>query len=257
MEYKTRSCQFSPDIAVVTNLFEEHMDYHGDAPRYYNAKKNIINFQKESDTFVYNQKNKIVKGWLKDAKAKVGEFSKLKFSSKLLGLHNQDNIGAALSVAKKFGVSNKTIQSALYKFRPLPHRLEFVGYYQGIYFYDDAISTTPQSTILAIESLKNVDTIFLGGQDRGYTFSNLEKTIKKYKISNVVLFPESGDKIKIKGAKILRTSSMKDAVLFAHKNTKRGKICLLSCASPSYSLWKNFEQKGEEFQKYIKLIAKT
>jgi UDP-N-acetylmuramoylalanine--D-glutamate ligase len=156
-----------------------------------------------------------------------------------------------MTVAKELGISDEIIKITIAKFKPLPHRLEFVGEFNNIKFYDDAISTTPESTIVAIEALKNVDTIFLGGEDRGYNFSQLEKTIKKYKIKNIVLFPDSGKKIKIKGKNILKTKSMETAVRFAYKYTAHGKICLLSCASPSYSLWKNFEEKGDQFKKFV------
>ena len=105
-----------------------------------------------------------------------------------------------------------------------------------------------------------IGTIFLGGQDRGYHFIQLEKVIKQYKIKNVVLFPDSGGKIwdtlrRGSGQKInynfLKTKSMKEAVAFAYKHTLPGQICLLSCASPSYSLWKNFEEKGDQFKKMV------
>jgi UDP-N-acetylmuramoylalanine--D-glutamate ligase len=94
----------------------------------------------------------------------------------------------------------------------------------------------------------------LGGEDRGYDFSELEKTIKKYKIRNAVVFPISGNRINLKGLNVLKTKSMALAVKFAYKNTEKGKICLLSCASPSYSLWKNFEEKGEQFKSNIELF---
>ena len=149
------------------------------------------------------------------------------------------------------------IKTAIKTFKGLPHRMEFVGEFKGIKFYDDAISTTPESTIMAIKTLKNIDTIFLGGQDRGYDFLQLEKAIKKYKIRNIVLFPDSGKKIikNKKGFNILEARDMEQAVKFAFKFTGKGGVCLLSCASPSYSLWKNFEEKGEQFQSTIKKWA--
>ena len=248
----------SPDIAVVTNLFPEHMDYHGTVDNYYGAKKNIVNFQQNGDVFVYNPKNKKLISWLKGLKSKSVPFTKvipLKDSEiPLLGEHNKNNIRAAISVAREFRIKDDVMKLAIKMFKSLPHRLEFVGEFNGIKFYDDAISTTPESTIMAIEALKNIDTIFLGGQDRGYNFAQLEKIIKKYKIKNVVLFPDSGKKIKVKGLNVLKTKNMEEAVGFAFKNTKSGKICLLSCASPSYSLWKNFEEKGDQFQLVIKKI---
>ena len=136
----------------------------------------------------------------------------------------------------------------------MPHRLEFVGEFKGIKFYDDAISTTPESTIMAIKALKNIGTIFLGGEDRGYDFRKLEKIGKQHNIKNVVLFPDSGGHIfkSRRGFNVLETRSMEEAVLFAFKNTPKGQICLLSTASPSYSVWKNFEEKGNLFQRLIK-----
>ena len=136
----------------------------------------------------------------------------------------------------------------------MPHRLEFVGEFKGIKFYDDAISTTPESTIAALETLKGVETIFLGGEDRGYDFSELEKKLRAIKIKNIVLFPESGRRIlkSRKGFNVLETKSMKKAVEFAFRYTPKGKTCLLSTASPSYSIWKNFEEKGDLFQKFVR-----
>jgi UDP-N-acetylmuramoylalanine--D-glutamate ligase len=149
------------------------------------------------------------------------------------------------------------IKKAIKNFSSLPHRLEPVGTYNGITFYDDAISTTPESTIMAIKSLPQIGTIFLGGEDRGYDFKQLEKELRKHKIPNVVLFPTTGKRIlkSRKGFKILETKDMKEAVDFAFKNTPKGQICLLSTASPSYSVWKNFEEKGDLFQKFIRAHA--
>lgn len=259
--YQLDDIKFSPDIAVVTNLFPEHMDYHRGTKNYYGGKKNIINFQQKNNAFVYDPKNKLVVSWLKNYNGKAVVFSESadinRIETSLIGEHNKNNIRAAVAVAKLFDVSDDVIKIAVKSFKALPHRLEFVGEFGGIKFYDDAISTTPESTIMAIAALKNVSTIFLGGEDRGYNFSQLEKTIKKYKIRNVVLFPESGNRIKLKGLNILKTKSMEEAVKFAFKFTEKGSVCLLSCASPSYSLWKNFEEKGEQFQRAAKRYSKT
>ena len=108
-----------------------------------------------------------------------------------------------------------------------------------------------------MKSGPKVGTIFLGGQDRGYKFSKLEKIIKKYGIKNIVLFPETGKNIfeSRRGLNILETKSMKEAVKFSYKYTQKGDICLLSCASPSYSLWKNFEEKGNQFKFWVKYFS--
>ncbi|MBI3631758.1 MAG: UDP-N-acetylmuramoyl-L-alanine--D-glutamate ligase [Candidatus Staskawiczbacteria bacterium] len=255
--YQLDDIDFSPNIAVITNLFQEHMDYHSGAENYYLAKQNIINFQSPNDIFIYNPKYKKLVLWAKKSLSRTILFPNnvpLENSKiPLIGGHNKENIKAAIAVANIFGVSDALIKKTIKNFKSLPHRLEFVGEFYGIKFYDDGSSTNPESAILAIRALKNIDTIFLGGEDRGYDFSQLEKTIKKYKIRNIVLFPDSGNKIlkSKKNFNILYTSKMKKAVDFAYKNTKKGKICLLSGAAPSYSLWKNFGEKGDQFQQAV------
>lgn len=238
--YMLEDIEYSPNIAVTTNLFPEHMDYHGGVEKYYSAKKNIFKFQKTGDHSVkppFNKKIPLDKSEIP-----------------LLGEHNLRNIQAAIKVARILKVTDAAIKKAIKNFRSLPHRLEFVDEKNGIKFFDDAISTTPESTIAAVKSLKKIGTIFLGGEDRGYNFSELEKILRKYKIKNIVLFPDSGKRIlkSRKGFNVFETRSMKQAVAFAFKNTPKGQICLLSAASPSYSLWKNFEEKGEEFKKYVR-----
>ncbi|MDE1988730.1 MAG: hypothetical protein KGI39_03465, partial [Patescibacteria group bacterium] len=238
--YMLDDIEYSPNIALLLNLFPEHMDYHAGVKNYYEAKGNIFKFQKMGD-------------WA--LKPPFSEKIPLKKNEiPLIGLHNLKNIQAAIKVARIIGISDSDIKKAVKNFKSLPHRLEFVGELDGVKFYDDAISTTPESTIEAIKSLKNIGTIFLGGEDRGYNFTKLERTLRSRSIKNLVLFPESGNRIlkSRKGFNILRTKNMRKAVNFAFKNTPKGKICLLSTASPSYSIWKNFEEKGELFQRSIK-----
>lgn len=133
-----------------------------------------------------------------------------------------------------------------------------VGTFAEIEFYDDSISTTPESAIAAIKALENVDTIILGGVDRGYDFSNLEKTLQEYGVRNLILFPDSGQHMiqKETDFNILHTSSMDEAAAFAFENTAKGKSCVLSPAAPSYNLYKNFEERGEAFIQAVKSHVK-
>jgi len=256
--YQLDDIEYSPNIAVALNLYSDHMTYHGGVDNYHEAKKNIIRYQKQSDYFIYNSKFAGLKSWAKQAvgKAVIYNDSGKNYKTNLLGKHNQENILASVKVAKILGISEAIIKKAIKTFRPLAHRLEFVGEYRKIKFYDDAISTTPESTIMAIKSLPRIGTIFLGGEDRGYDFEQLEGIIIKSGIRNVVLFPDSGKRMFKAKSKlnILRTESMAKAVEFAYENTKSGEICLLSTASPSYSLWKNFEEKGDQFQLLVKKL---
>ncbi len=258
--YQLDDIKYSPNISVMLNLFPEHMNYHGDEKKYYEAKSNIVKFQKPEDYFIYNAKDKRIKKLASNSKAKTIPFNNISsfkdVSHSLLGQHNQENIKTAIAVANIFKIPQKTIKSAIKKFQPLPHRLELVGEFQGIRFYDDAISTTPQSTIAALQAIPKVKTIFLGGEDRGYDFSQLEKQLKKYKIENIVLFPDSGKRIlkSKQNFRVIENESMEKAVEFAYKYTPKGSACLLSTASPSYSLWKNFEEKGDLFQKFVRKL---
>ncbi|MFA6918579.1 MAG: UDP-N-acetylmuramoyl-L-alanine--D-glutamate ligase [Patescibacteria group bacterium] len=259
--YQLDDIEYSPNIAVVLNLYADHMTYHGGVEKYHDAKRNIIKYQSPSDYFIYNSKFAGLKLWAKESIAQIFAYNngRANYETVLLGKHNQDNILAAVKAVKILGISDVIIKKAIKTFRPLSHRLEFVGEYNEIKFYDDAISTTPESTIMAIKSLPRVGTIFLGGEDRGYDFKELEGIIIKSGIKNVVLFPDSGQRIFKQKNKlnILSTDSMAEAVKFAYVSTKAGEICLLSTASPSYSLWKNFEEKGNQFQAIIKKLSKS
>lgn len=262
--YQLDDCHYSPHISVVLDLFPEHMNYHGNVENYYRAKKNIIAKVTNRDYFIYNPRFEELNKWANETKCQAIPFNEVKIDLKninLIGEHNIENIRAAITVAHLLEVNDDVTTGSIKAFQPLPHRLQKVGIFKKITFYDDAISTTPESTIFAIESLKNIGTIFLGGEDRGFDFRKLVKIIEKFKIPNIVIFPDSGDKIlnlinnQKNQPRILKTKSMEDAVKFAYQYTPAGKICVLSCASPSYSVWKNFEEKGDEFQKYIKINA--
>ena len=264
--YQLADLHYSPHIALIVNWYPEHSDFHGSFEAYKKAKQNSLYSQTDSDYFIYDPHEKEVAGWTILTKAKnmpyTDEFPFDETKVPLIGAHNKRNVQGALTVARLFHVTDEEAQKAVYSFTPLPHRLQSVGTFKNISFYDDAISTTPESTIAALNSLKNVDTLFLGGLDRGYDFSQLVNVLKEKQIKSLVLFPETGLRIKKMlsqindySPNILETSDMKEAVVFAYQNCSRSSICLLSTASPSYSVWKNFEEKGDLFQKYVKLLG--
>lgn len=256
--YQLEDLRDSPEIAVFLNFFPEHLDYHGSLSAYAAAKENITRFQRPSDVYVYNPQNAFTRQVAHLTAAQAIPFSlSLPLSSSaipLLGRHNLDNVRAAVTVARRLGVPDQRTAQAIKTFRPLPHRLQIVGTFRDITFVDDAISTTPESTIAALQSLPRTRTIFLGGTDRGYTFTRLERALRRFRVQNIVLFPDTGKRIlrSKKGFTFLHTRSMQQAVKFAYQHAPANSICLLSCASPSYSLWKNFEAKGDEFQHWVK-----
>lgn len=171
------------------------------------------------------------------------------------------------------------LQKTLKNFKWLAHRQEDVWTYKWITFIDDGISTTPESTIEAIKTFwKDIWTIMIWGSDYGFTdesFAKLRSYIEDYKIDNIVLFIDTGSRVfgdiskqmkvweehilSLKNnysPKLFKTDSMQQAIKFVYKNTKEKKYCLMSSASPSFSLWKGYIQKGEEYKKYIEIYGR-
>lgn len=268
----------SPHIAVFLNIYPEHLDYYKNFNEYLKAKANITKYQTKKDFFIYSPNNKLLREIAKVTKAKKipislqnREFKKIMNKIKknpLIGKFNLQNLAAAVAVGKIFKISDEDIAKSIEHFKPLPHRLEYIGEFQGIKFYNDALSTVPEATIASLDSLgDDVETIFLGGFDRGLDFKNLAKRILKSKVKILILFPTTGEKIwqeivKLDGGspparfRAFLVQNMKDAVKLAFEYTDKGKICLLSTASASFSLFKDYKEKGNLFKKYVKSLAK-
>jgi len=258
----------SPHIAVFLNIYKEHLDYYDNFNQYLSAKSNILRYQKKDDYLIFNSKNKLVNKEAKKSKAKKIPIDSVRvkgLDTLLKGDFNVFNIRAAIAAARLFNIQDKDILKSIKKFKPLKHRLEYIGTYKGIKFYDDALSTIPEATIAALDALGNsVETIFLGGLDRGINFKVLAKRILKSKIKALILFPDTGGKIykeivgldKDSKLRAIMVLNMKDGVKLAFEHTKKGKICLLSTASPSFSLFKDYKEKGNLFKKYVKFYGK-
>lgn len=278
--YQARYLEKGPDIAVITNLFPDHLDYHGSVGQYYSDKLRITTQQNDSQIVIYNnasqnlvaridQSPAIHIAWPDQQNAYVqdgkfyfkGDQLAIVSSLKLLGEHNVSNVLGAITVAKHFNIENRVIAQALASFSPLPHRLEQIGTYNNITFINDSLATTPEATSAAIQSFNNISTILLGGQDRGYEFDKLAQLIKKRKIPNIVFFPDSGNTIRQALEKInyspnyIETTAMKEAISFAYANSSADSVCLMSCASPSYSIFRNYEDRGNQFRENVQQLG--
>jgi UDP-N-acetylmuramoylalanine--D-glutamate ligase len=267
--------KISPHVAVFLNIYPEHLDYYKDFNEYLMAKANITLWQKRNDFLIYNFKDKNLREIAKKSKAKkipIKNYSnvlknigikKIPFYGDFYGL----NIACAIEVGKIFGVGKEKIKRAIEKFKPLPHRLEYVGKFKGIDFFNDSLSTIPQTTIAALNSLgERVQTLILGGYDRGLDFKELAREIIKRKVKNLIFFPETGDRIwreilneikdESKLPRAILVQNMKDAVKIAFEITEKNKICLLSPASPSFGLFRDYKERGNLFKRYVKYYGK-
>ncbi len=265
--------RMSPHVAVFLNVFPEHLDYYKNFKEYLMAKANVLLWQKKEDFLIYNFKDKNIRKLAKKSKAKkiplkncLKILKEYKIKITPLRKHFCLNLAAAIRVGEIFKIKKERIKKAVLNFKFLPHRIEFVGEFKGIEFYNDSLSTVPETTIHALNTLgSRVETLILGGFDRGLDFKNLAKEILKRKIKTLILFPETGERIfkeilkrvgKRKIPKAFLVQNMKDAVKLAFENTKKGKMCLLSPASPSFGLFKNYKERGNLFKKYVRYYGK-
>ncbi len=249
----------SPHIAVLLNIYPEHLDYYRNFKEYVKAKANIVKEQGEKDFFVYNLEDGLVREIAAQSKAK-----KIPVKGRYYSLDK----AAATAVGKLFKIPAKIILKAIKEFKFLPHRLELVGTFKRITFYNDSLSTIPETAIAALDSLggKDVQTLLLGGFDRGLDFKDLAKRVIKSRLKNLILFPTSGQRIwqeilclAPESLKLRHfwTNNMREAVRLAYKYTEKGKICLLSCASPSFGIFKDYKERGNLFKKFVRRYGKN
>lgn len=270
LEYMT----VSPATAVFLNLFEEHLDHYGTMERYYNAKKNIYLHQKEYDCLLINSDiapqnspkllQYIYEISAEKAKAEIyvhnGSVKQAGHEDyiiptdkiKLLGIHNHYNIAVAYFITS-FYVEPDEFEKALCTFNPLAHRLEYVDTVNGIRWYDDSISTACATAIEAVKSVPNVKTILVGGMDRGIDYTTLVDFLKSADI-NVICMETSGKRIyeMAENAENFRyVPHLEDAVKLASEITPSGASCVMSPASASYGIFKNFEERGDVFKSLV------
>ncbi len=273
-------------IWVLNNIYNCHIEWHKwrenyEKAKYWiikNAEYKLINYELNNEIFTNNWAIYFWDSWKYSYKNWLFynyEQSILDdYDIALKWEHNKRNISAVLWIidiinSNDISKNIEKIKEILSSFSGLPHRLENIWTYNWITFIDDGIAVTPEATIAAIETYKqNIWTIILWWQDWNYDYIKLVNILQKYNIENIVLFPDTWEKIFWNlseynyenefilkwtfNPKILKTKSMKSAVSFAYKNTSKWKICLLSNAAPSYNLWSGFIEKWLEYQFEIK-----
>ncbi|OGK10037.1 UDP-N-acetylmuramoylalanine--D-glutamate ligase [Candidatus Roizmanbacteria bacterium RIFCSPHIGHO2_01_FULL_35_10] len=261
----------SPYIAVIQNIVPEHLDYHLSFKKYVEAKTNIVNYQTKNDFVIYNSTSILATEIAQKSRAKKISFSLFskEFEKTILpiksiplrGKFNLQNIIPAILIGRLLGISDKKIGLAIKNFKPLEHRLEFIRSIDGVEYYNDSLSTIPESAIAAIETFPDkYKVLILGGYDRGLDFKKLAKVIYSAKIRGIILFPTTGKKIWEVIKKIFKNknlpqskfvTNMKDAVKQVFSWAKKGDVVLLSPASPSFSGFKDYKDRGDQFKKEV------
>ena len=257
----------SPDVAVFTNIYPEHLDHYNGFEGYVNAKLNIVKNQNEDGVFICNKDQDMSEyldfSQVKSTVERVGKddwkdneyFRELSMlNENLRGEHTKQDIFFAATAAKHLGIDEKFVYESIKKFNGIPHRLEKVGTFREITFYNDSIATIPHAVICNIEALGNVGSLIFGGMDRGIDYDGFVEYLGTCDIENLIGLPETGfniiDRLTALGCKkkMFKTETMDEAVKTAYENTEKGKSCLFSPAASSYNRYKNFEEKGEHFK---------
>lgn len=267
----------SPQVAVMLNILPEHLDYYADFAEYQQAKLRLTQFQSKNDLLIYIAKNPTLALQIEGSSGAgiripltqeiitAGPWSALNpQQNPLKGTFNWENIAAAWTTVTHLGLSDDQTKLGLSTYRPLEGRLELVGGHDfgGIFFYDDRLATIPEAAIAALQTLgTQVQTMFLGGADRKQDFTELGRVVVASGVRNVILFPETGKRV-WKSIQIANTGNrdiqhffvdnMNEAVRLAYQHTSPGKIVLMSNASPSFGLFKDYRDKAEQYQSAIR-----
>ena len=273
--YQLMDLTVSPPVAIITSFFPEHLDYHGSLDAYKKAKMPIAKFQTKNNVVFFNA--------IYDEAKEIASLSsgmQVPFTSddapmaitdtKLIGTHNLSNIAAVWKVAEYLDIPKAQTIAAIKTFVPLPHRLQSIGTYHDIEWVNDSIATNPNATMAAIDALGDrIHIIILGGQDRGFDYSELAKRIVDSSIQHVILIGETTSRIHktLMEQKFTGTISHVTTIAGAVKEAfKKGKeelvrekplgfpLVILSPAAPSYDMFKNFEERGEEFGQWVRNI---
>jgi UDP-N-acetylmuramoylalanine--D-glutamate ligase len=269
--HQLQTLHTSPHIAIFLNLYPEHLDYYEDMDEYFLAKANIFLHQKKGDYLIHGEDVPQIAQYEGKIAPEVIQVKRMDhigflntYRNMVCRVTHDDNIMIFLELAKILGIGEEVVMRTLKKFKKLPHRLEYVGEYRGIRFYDDSIATIPESVIYALDTLDDrVETLIVGGLNRGIEFNKLGERIAISKIKNLVLFPDSGKDIKEEVLKYSRNhdivfheaKDMEDAIRFVFENTQEGKICLLSPASPSFNMFKDYKERGDMYKKIVKELG--
>lgn len=269
---------FKTNVSVLTNITPTHLDFHASYDVYKSMKKKIFNHHTDKDIAVINSddpesmnvtsdinstkyyygSNKDSKCYYDDEAIYYDNEEVVKLSNIVLkGKHNYQNICAAVTAVKQYGISNKGIRNVLKNFKGVEHRLEFVTEYNGIKFYNDSKATNCVSTNIALNSFNEPTILILGGTDRGHSFHDLDDSIKNVKA--IMCYGETKDRIeeyaKEMNIPCYKSENLSETMMKVKNIMEKGDVVLLSPACASWDQYKKFEDRGDEFKALVKEIT--
>ena len=281
LEYMT----VSPHIGILVNIHEEHLDHYGTMEKYVEAKHHIFKNQRPDDILICNVQCLPEEGTCPSGLIRAGmdgsgkeldvvqeqdgtwiHFRGRKFciptdEIKLLGQHNYFDIGVAYGVCSILGMDDQVFARGLKTYEPLPHRLQYIGEREGVKYYDDSISTICDTTIQALKTLNDTDTVLIGGMDRGIDYGELIEYLSECEVPHIILMEATGKRIyqeiykyypEFKNrARLILAEHLEDGVKRARQITRPGTSCVLSPAAASYGIFRNFEERGETFSRLV------
>ncbi len=287
--FQLMNMNISPDIAVITNVTPNHLNIHSSYEEYIDAKKNIFRNQSENGIVVLNYDNEITRNCKNEANGKVVLFSsKEKLDNgiivdmdvikecedklrkhivntsdvKLRGMHNYENIAAAIAATKSL-VDTEIQIKAIKEFNGVVHRLEFIRELNGVKWYNDSIGTSPTRTIAGLNSFDEEIILIAGGYDKHLDYEPIAKPIVD-NVKGLILIGGTAEKIynavekelqrQGKNLDIYMCNEFKQTVQIANTIAKPGQIVLFSPASASFDLFKNFAERGEKFKELVKTL---
>ncbi len=274
---------FRPRCSVLLNITEDHLDRYSSYEDYIEAKLRIFKNQEPGDLAILNWDDPIVMRHTKRVRAKTFFFSLretvkegsffnreevlLRLSGKeetyslrqspLKGIHNVENMMAAILAARLFGSSKEAVQKVLNRFRGLEHRLEFVREIEGVSYYNDSKGTNVGSVVKSLQSFQEPVILIAGGKDKQTDLHPLREWIQR-RVRRMILIGEAKERMARELGSLTDTAmagTMEEAVLLAHRSAKKGEVVLLSPACSSFDMFKDYKERGKVFKEAVQRIS--
>lgn len=280
--FQLHTMRKSPEIAVITNISPNHLDMHKDYEEYIDAKKNIMLYQNSGNTLVVNADNEVTAKIGKEAKGEVRYFSRqrkadvylengeikrdeetvLKIGDiKIPGMHNVENYMTAIAAVKGL-VEDSVIIDVAKTFGGVEHRIELVRNFDGVSYYNSSIDSSPNRTINTLRVFPEKVIMIGGGKDKGIPYDEIGPALAEH-VKVLILIGATSDKIQEaldmeikktgngKDIDVIRAESYEDAVNTARSKATDGDVVILTPASTSFDMFKNFEERGNLFKKLV------